>query len=375
MNQENLVQLQKISKPKAFSKNEYICYEGQPGNEMYIILKGLISICVTSPIGTLVEVAQLNQGDFFGEMAIFDNLPRSASCIAKEDTVCIVVTKDNLSAFIGNCPDMAAKMVENMSTRIRKLDSELYKNTKFVQNQHVPRFRIPVEYNSHAIKEPHSDAQFISEYKQACPVCSRAVTIVNTRKNILQMKSIDLDGRINYMACEPLWLDVISCPYCYYTNHHLNFFKVVEANLEKLRNLLRDQHLPIVENNTALKSDLDRLVLKYLQAININENFNSSDNTLIGTLWMNLYWLSKDANDEKFAKYCAAKAIEKYMAAIDGNEIFDKTGKCTIALSLTNLLIYTGQGSKASKYCEISIECPDEKIKKRALKVWEVLGK
>ena len=49
-------------------------------------------------------------GDFFGEMAIFDNLPRSASCIAKDDTVCIAVTKENLSAFIGNCPDMAAKM-------------------------------------------------------------------------------------------------------------------------------------------------------------------------------------------------------------------------------------------------------------------------
>lgn len=375
MNQENLIELQKISTPKVFAKNEYICYEGQPGNEMYIILKGVIGIYVTSPIGTLTEVAELKQGDFFGEMAIFDNLPRSASCIAKDDTVCIAVTKENLSAFIGNCPDMAAKMVENMSARIRKLDNELYKNIKFVQNQHVPRFKIPVEYCSHAIKAPHHDAQFVSEYKQACPVCSRAVTIVNLRKNILQMKSIDLDGRINYMACEPLWLDVVSCPHCYYTNHHLSFFKVVEANLEKTRNLLKDQHAPIVENNTAIKSDMDWLVLKYLQAININENFNSSDNTLLGTLWMNLYWLAKDAKDENFAKYCAGKAVEKYMTAIDDNEIFDKTGRCTIALSLTNLLIYTGMGSKAPKYCEIAIECPDERIKKRAVKVWEALGR
>lgn len=375
MNQENLIELQKISTPKTFAKNEYICYEGQPGNEMYIILKGVIGIYVTSPIGTLTEVAELKQGDFFGEMAIFDNLPRSASCIAKDDTVCIAVTKENLSAFIGNCPDMAAKMVENMSARIRKLDNELYKNTKYVQNQHVPRFKIPVEYSSHAIKAPHHDAQFVSEYKQACPVCGRAVTIVNLRKNILQMKSIDLDGRINYMACEPLWLDIVSCPYCYYTNHHLSFFKVVEANLEKTRNLLKDQHAPIVEKNTAIKSDMDWLVLKYLQAININENFNSSDNTLLGTLWMNLYWISKDAKDEGFAKYCAGKAIEKYMVAIDDNEIFDKTGRCTIALSLTNLLIYTGMGSKAPKYCEIAIECPDERIKKRAVKVWEALGR
>ena len=90
---------------------------------------------------------------------------------------------------------------------------------------------------------------------------------------------------------------------------------------------------------------------------------------------MNLYWLAKDASDETFAKYCAEKAVVKYMAAIDGNEIFDKTGRCTIALSLTNLLIYIGQGSKSPKYCEIAIECPDERIKKRALKVWEALGR
>lgn len=46
-----------------------------------------------------------------------------------------------------------------------------------------------------------------------------------------------------------------------------------------------------------------------------------------------------------------------------------------IALSLTNLLVYTGMGSKAPKYCEIAIECPDERIKKRAVKVWEALGR
>lgn len=373
MNQDNLNQLQKLSVPKAFKKDEYICYEGQPGNEMYIILRGTIGVFVTSPIGTLTEVATIKQGDFFGEMAIFDNLPRSASCIAQEDTICVAVTKDNLATFFANCPDIAAKIVENMSARIRKLDNELYKNTHYVQNQHVPRFRIPSEYGGHAIKEPYQDPQFISEYKQACPICKRAVAITNLRKNIIQMRSIDLDCRINYMACDPLWLEVISCPHCYYTNHHLSFFKVIEANREKIKTLLKEQHTPIVENNTLLKSDFDRVVLKYLQAININENFNSSDNTLLGNLWMNLYWLSKDAKDEKFAKYCAANAASKYREAIDDNQIYDKTGRSSIALSLANLLVLIGDKETASKYCEIALECPDERIRKRAVKFKEIL--
>ena len=99
MRPETLEQLRKISMPRQFPKDEYICYEGQLGNEMYIILKGEVGVFVTNPIGTLNQVATIGVGDFFGEMAIFDNLPRSASCIALEETIAVAVTKENLDAF------------------------------------------------------------------------------------------------------------------------------------------------------------------------------------------------------------------------------------------------------------------------------------
>lgn len=373
MNQDNLMQLQQISTPKAFKKDEYICYEGQPGDEMYIILKGVIGIYVTSPMGTLTEVANIKQGDFFGEMAIFDNLPRSASCIAKEDTVCVAVNKEKLTPFFANCPDMAAKLVETMSARIRKLNNEMYKNTHYVQNQHVPKFKVPVDYSSHAIKEPYHEIQYINEYKQACPICQRAIPIVNVRRNILEKKNVDVDGRITYIACEPMWLDIISCPYCYYTNHYLNFFKVIEANFDKTKTLLKEQHAPIVENNTMLKSDLDRLALKYLQAININENFNSGDYVLMGGMWMNLYWLSKDAKDARFTKYAAIHAAKNYKEAIDDNKIFDKTDRCSVALSLASLFKYLEYSDVAVKYCNMALDCQDEDVVRRAQKLKETL--
>lgn len=146
MREETIAQLRKLSTPKTFAKDEYVCYEGQPGEEMYIILKGSVGVFVTGAIGALNQVATIKSGDFFGEMAIFDNLPRSASCIALEDTVTVAVNKDNLEEFIAFCPDMAKQILENMSGRIRKLDEELYKNNRFVKNRHVPRFGIPAEY-------------------------------------------------------------------------------------------------------------------------------------------------------------------------------------------------------------------------------------
>ena len=104
MQPETIMQLKKISTPRQFAKDDYICHEGQPGNEMYIILKGAVGVYITSTIGTLNQVATIGEGDFFGEMAIFDNLPRSASCIAQEDTIAVAVTRENLQEFLATCP-------------------------------------------------------------------------------------------------------------------------------------------------------------------------------------------------------------------------------------------------------------------------------
>ena len=120
MREETILQLRKISEPRQFTKDDYICHEGQPGNEMYIILKGEIGVFITSALGTLVQVATIGIGDFFGEMAIFDNLPRSASCIALEDTLVVAVNKDNLQEFLATCPEIARQMMENMSGRIQR---------------------------------------------------------------------------------------------------------------------------------------------------------------------------------------------------------------------------------------------------------------
>ena len=370
MREETIEMLRKISTPKQFVKNDYVCHEGQPGNEMYIILKGSVGIYITSTIGTLTQVATIQTGDFFGEMAIFDNLPRSASCIALEDTVVVAVTKDNLQQFLETCPEIAKQMLENMSGRIRKLDAELYQNNRFVKNRHVPKFQIPAEFKmGHVIKPPYQDPQYLVNYKQACPICGKAVTVKDIKRNILEEEKFDYDCRVTYKGCNPLWHEVIHCPHCYYSNHYLRFFGLNNFEFEVVEKLLRNEHKPIVEARLERRSDFDWLVLRYLQAININEHINPGENVLIGGMWRNLYWLSKDVSDVEFAKYCAQKVIEKYRAAIDGSEFADITSKCTTALSLVGFLMYSSEEKDILKYANIAIECPDARIKNRAMQI------
>ena len=376
MREETVQQLLKITKPKKFMKDDYICYEGQPGNEMYIVLKGSIGVFITSAIGTLTQAAIIKEGDFFGEMAIFDNLPRSASCIAMEDTVCAAVDKENLQEFLATCPDIAKRMLEKMSGRIRKLDAELYQNNRFVKNRHVPRFAIPPEYvNSHYMKKPYLKPQYLTQYTQACPICGRAITVVDLKRKLLEIRKMDPECRITYFVCDPLWFEVVTCPHCYYTNHYLKFFSVNNFEQEEIQKVLTKEHRSIVEERFIKRSDFDVLVMHYLQAININEHINPDANALIGGLWRSLYWLSKDANDRDFAEYCAKRAIDKLKRAVEENEFFSSLNKSATALSLASIMINCGDYKDVPQYLSVALESTDENIKETAIMVQQQFEK
>lgn len=366
--------LVQISTPKTFKENEYICFEGQPGKEMYIILRGSVGIYVNSAIGTLTEASRIMTGDFFGEMSIFDNLPRSASCVALEDTICVAIDKEKLPAFLANCPDLATRLLENMSGRIRRLDNELYKTERFTQNMKVEKFAIPNEYSfSHEVEVPALNPAFVEMMSADCPVCGKKIEVPNLKKQIMSVRKIDSDGRIFYAECEPLWNDVWQCPHCRYSNHNLSFFRMIPFKRERIKKLLKEQHKPAIEKADFLETPFDMLFVKYIQAIHINEAVNMNDNLLIGKLWLDLYWLFCDAADERMARYCSEKAAARLKKAVDNDEISDDYSKQSFALSLANLLSQNGQTEEAVRMCEIAESGSDKQLKAYAIKLNEQL--
>lgn len=370
MKPETIEQLRKISIPKQFQKKEYICYEGQPGSEMYIILKGSVGVFVTSAIGTLTNVAVIGEGDFFGEMAIFDNLPRSASCIAIEDTLAVAVTKENLPEFLEKCPELAGQMLERMSGRIRKLDAELYKNNRFVKNRHVPHFELPYQHREGKNRRPpYQDKEFLVEYKQACPICGKAVSAIDVKRNILKESDFTKDCRIMYKGCNPLWYEVISCHHCRYTNHYLKFFGVNNFEYDIVKEVVRKEQLAVAESAIAKRSSYDILVMQYLQAIHINEHINAGDYALIGGMWRSLYWLAKDADEPEFAEYCVKKTMEKYKKAIDENQALDEMSRSSIAMSLSVFMANSKETTGIIKYINIAAEASDARIRDNALQM------
>jgi CRP/FNR family cyclic AMP-dependent transcriptional regulator len=123
MPRKDLERLAKCTIAKQYKKGFVIVREGDLGIAFYAVAKGRVEIYQTAG-GMEKALATLHEGDFFGEMALFDNQVRSASARALEDCECLVLTKWDFNAEV-NTPEsrVAIAMLPILARRIRALDA------------------------------------------------------------------------------------------------------------------------------------------------------------------------------------------------------------------------------------------------------------
>jgi diguanylate cyclase (GGDEF)-like protein len=110
----DLVFLYMHMKSRSFPSGALLFNEGDPGNEMYVIAKGSISIFVILANGKELLISEIGEGNFFGEMSIVEQAPRSASCRAIADTECLSLSADNFNALIREHPGIASRIMKRM---------------------------------------------------------------------------------------------------------------------------------------------------------------------------------------------------------------------------------------------------------------------
>jgi CRP/FNR family transcriptional regulator, cyclic AMP receptor protein len=98
---------------------------GDAGDSMYLIEGGRVRIHIRDADGDDVTLAELARGDFFGEMAILDGKPRSASATVIEDARLAVLQRDDFLAFVRRNPEVSLRMLAAITTRLRRTDDLL----------------------------------------------------------------------------------------------------------------------------------------------------------------------------------------------------------------------------------------------------------
>ena len=101
--------------PRRFAAGNTVFSEGESGKELFIVHSGLVGSYVTQPDGTRREVYEFKPGLLFGEMAIIENEPRSATCYAKEDSELLVLDGLDFYRLVWEHPVIGVKLLSSMA--------------------------------------------------------------------------------------------------------------------------------------------------------------------------------------------------------------------------------------------------------------------
>jgi len=120
--EEEIQVLSSATKRRTFRAGEVIFHRDDPGQVLYMIKEGKVKICNISPDGQEVSLAVLGKGEYFGEFALLDGLPRSADAVALEKVESYTLQRSDFHNIILKNPKIAILVLEALSKRLRNTD-------------------------------------------------------------------------------------------------------------------------------------------------------------------------------------------------------------------------------------------------------------
>jgi len=125
LNDDELGELADLSIERSFTSNEFIFWDGDAPEWFYIIAEGKVKVLKHSSLGKEFIIAFFGPGEMFGEVAIFENKPYPASAQAVVETKVVGINTDEFLSFLANRPQVALKIINVLSGRLRDAQSRL----------------------------------------------------------------------------------------------------------------------------------------------------------------------------------------------------------------------------------------------------------
>ena len=119
---EDVTLLASRGRVRRFSAGTTIFHEGDPGDALYVVVDGRVRISRLSGSGSEATLAIVGKGDCFGEFALFDSRPRSATAIAQVPTRTFVVSREDFRDWVRQRPEASLALLETLSLRLRRTD-------------------------------------------------------------------------------------------------------------------------------------------------------------------------------------------------------------------------------------------------------------
>jgi CRP/FNR family transcriptional regulator, cyclic AMP receptor protein len=120
-----LQRLAALTRERQYAKGSVILFENDPGDSLFIVRQGRVKVVLVGEDGREVILGVLGPGEYFGELSLIDEQPRSAHVIAMEDSTLLMLRSDDFRRRVEATPAMAWSLLLELSRRLRRADGKI----------------------------------------------------------------------------------------------------------------------------------------------------------------------------------------------------------------------------------------------------------
>ena len=125
LDRKHVKQLSRIMVARTFKTGDVIIKEGDQGASVFVITSGQVEVVGGAEKASPTLLNTLGPGELFGEMALFEGFPRSATVRCLEHTECLAMTRWDFRAELNSHSEIAIAVIEAMARRLRETDARL----------------------------------------------------------------------------------------------------------------------------------------------------------------------------------------------------------------------------------------------------------
>ncbi len=125
LDEDEIKKIGEIGINRRYTKNGIVFLEEEEGAALFIITSGKVKVVRTDDEGREVILSILGEGDFFGEMAILDGLPRSATVVSIDQSELFMIHRRDFLHLIEKSPQVAVSLLRELTRRLRKSDEQI----------------------------------------------------------------------------------------------------------------------------------------------------------------------------------------------------------------------------------------------------------
>jgi len=121
----DLDKLTGLATRKRYPKDGVVFFENEAGDTLFMIAQGRIKVTILGDDGREIILSVLGQGEFFGEMALLDNEPRSATTIAAEDSELLSLSRAEFEGVLSHNPGIMGGLIKVLTSRLRHANHQI----------------------------------------------------------------------------------------------------------------------------------------------------------------------------------------------------------------------------------------------------------